>query len=118
MQKKIRDASETKKYPILLTFILLINTVIIIVVAYNKTSNKVNELEDNLYEYELSDLYYEKPPSDYLADIINDQPFIELDDLIEKNSDVNSQQNNYTLSESADKAMVIPDETNQAQDED
>jgi hypothetical protein len=114
LQQKIRDASETKKYTILLTLILLINTVIIIVVANNKTSNKVNELEDNLYEYELPDLYYEKPSSDYLADIIDDQPFIELDDLIEKNS----QQNNYTLSESADKAMVIPDETNQAQDED
>ncbi len=115
-RQKIRDSSETKKYTIFLTFVLLINTVIIIVIAINKTSNKVNELsiknEDNLYKHELSDLSYEQLPSDYLTDLI------ELDDLIAKTSNVNNQQNNYILSESVDKAVVVPDENNQAQDDD
>jgi len=78
--------------------------------------NKVNELsiknEDNLYKHELSDLSYEQLPSDYLTDLI------ELDNLIAKTSNVNNQQNNYILLESAHKAVVIPDENNQAQDDD
>jgi hypothetical protein len=60
----------------------------------------------------LSDLSYEQLPSDYLTDLI------ELDDLIAKTSNVNNQQNNYILSESVDKAVVVPDENNQAQDDD
>jgi len=115
-RQRIFDIAEPKKYAILLTLVLLINTVILIVIAKNKTSNKINELsiqnENNLYEYESSDLFYGQLLPDYPYDISNGQPRTELDDSTPETTHMNS---HYTSSEPTHKAAMVPDENNHSQ---
>ncbi len=94
------DISEPKIYSILLVLILLINTAIIIGIAINNSSNKVDiENKINSYEYGLSDLSY--------------QPLMILDD---STTDDNHMKNEYISYDFVDEIITVL-EDNQIQDD-
>lgn len=106
--------AEDKQHALLLALILMINTIIIIIIAYNRTSNTVKETviknENDFYQNELFDLFYEQSSPDYSSDIIDDQLPIVLDDSTVESNHVNDE---YMSSEFVDQEAMIPDENNQ-----